>query len=87
MLQVTSTDFWDRTNIEGYGLVTIPLTPGCYDMVIPTWRPVGTVLSEMRRFFIGGGAEFEDLSDPSKMTRVHDVSLWILSLCCLLLPC
>ncbi|TPX47368.1 hypothetical protein SeLEV6574_g02706 [Synchytrium endobioticum] len=70
MVQVTSTDYWERTNTEGYGLVTIPLTAGCYDLLIPTWRPVGPLLSEIRRFFIGGGAEFEDILDQSKMTRV-----------------
>ncbi|TPX38104.1 hypothetical protein SmJEL517_g00106 [Synchytrium microbalum] len=69
LLQVTSTDFWDRTNVEGYGLATIPSTPGCYDIEVPTWRPVGTFISEMRRFFIGGGAEFEDIADQSKMTQ------------------
>ena len=37
--------------------------PGLHMLTIPTWRPVelGTV-AELRRFFIGGSPELEDLT-------------------------
>ena len=35
---------------------------GCYDdMIVETWRPI-LPTSEMRRYFIGGTPELEDLS-------------------------
>lgn len=37
--------------------------PGLHALTIPTWRPVelGTV-AELRRFFIGGSPELEDIT-------------------------
>uniref|UniRef100_F6YN29 MKS transition zone complex subunit 1 n=1 Tax=Monodelphis domestica TaxID=13616 RepID=F6YN29_MONDO len=61
--EVISLDFWQRYRIEGYGSIVLPSTPGTHTLTISTWRPVelGTV-SELRRFFIGGSLELEDLS-------------------------
>lgn len=49
--------------MEGYGSLVLPASPGVHVLTIPTWRPVelGTV-AEMRRFFIGGSPELEDLT-------------------------
>lgn len=36
---------------------------GTYDLTVPTWRPIGThVVDKMRRFFVGGAPEIEDVS-------------------------
>ncbi|XP_075710245.1 tectonic-like complex member MKS1 isoform X1 [Rhinoderma darwinii] len=61
--EVLSLDFWQRYRVEGYGSVVLPQTPGMHDITAQTWRPVeqGTV-SELRRFFIGGSPELEDLT-------------------------
>uniref|UniRef100_A0A5F9D4W5 MKS transition zone complex subunit 1 n=1 Tax=Oryctolagus cuniculus TaxID=9986 RepID=A0A5F9D4W5_RABIT len=61
--EVLSLDFWQRYRVEGYGAVVLPVTPGSYTLTVSTWRPVelGT-LAELRRFFIGGSLELEDLS-------------------------
>ncbi|XP_048374569.1 Meckel syndrome type 1 protein [Sphaerodactylus townsendi] len=61
--EVLSLDFWQRYRIEGYGFVVLPATPGAHTLTVSTWRPVepGTV-SELRRFFIGGSPELEDLT-------------------------
>uniref|UniRef100_G1R9L0 MKS transition zone complex subunit 1 n=1 Tax=Nomascus leucogenys TaxID=61853 RepID=G1R9L0_NOMLE len=61
--EVLSLDFWQRYRVEGYGAVVLPATPGSHTLTISTWRPVelGTV-AELRRFFIGGSLELEDLS-------------------------
>ncbi|XP_050181562.1 tectonic-like complex member MKS1 [Myiozetetes cayanensis] len=61
--EVLSLDFWQRYRVEGYGSLVLPASPGAHVLTIPTWRPVelGTV-AEMRRFFIGGSPELEDLS-------------------------
>ncbi|XP_056414614.1 tectonic-like complex member MKS1 [Hyla sarda] len=61
--EVLSLDFWQRYRVEGYGSVVLPQTPGMHNITAQTWRPVeqGTV-SELRRFFIGGSPELEDLT-------------------------
>ncbi|XP_063812223.1 tectonic-like complex member MKS1 isoform X2 [Pseudophryne corroboree] len=61
--EVLSLDFWQRYRVEGYGYVVLPQTPGMHILTRQTWRPVelGTV-SELRRFFIGGSPELEDLT-------------------------
>ncbi|KGL76243.1 Meckel syndrome type 1 protein, partial [Tinamus guttatus] len=61
--EVLSLDFWQRYRVEGYGSLVLPASPGLHTFTIPTWRPVelGTV-SELRRFFIGGSPELEDLT-------------------------
>uniref|UniRef100_A0A671PBL6 MKS transition zone complex subunit 1 n=1 Tax=Sinocyclocheilus anshuiensis TaxID=1608454 RepID=A0A671PBL6_9TELE len=61
--KVLSLDFWQRYRTEGYGFLVIPSTPGYHRMTCCTWRPLqsGTV-AELRRFFIGGAPELEDIS-------------------------
>ncbi|NWR81478.1 MKS1 protein, partial [Centropus unirufus] len=61
--EVLSLDFWQRYRVEGYGSLVLPASPGLHMLTVPTWRPVelGTV-AELRRFFIGGSPELEDLS-------------------------
>ncbi|XP_074079729.1 tectonic-like complex member MKS1 isoform X2 [Macrotis lagotis] len=62
-LEVISLDFWQRYRVEGYGSIVLPSKPGSHTITTSTWRPVelGT-LAELRRFFIGGSLELEDLS-------------------------
>uniref|UniRef100_A0A7N4P4P9 MKS transition zone complex subunit 1 n=1 Tax=Sarcophilus harrisii TaxID=9305 RepID=A0A7N4P4P9_SARHA len=62
-LEVISLDFWQRYRVEGYGSIVLPTAPGSHTITASTWRPVelGT-LAELRRFFIGGSLELEDLS-------------------------
>ncbi|NXT27594.1 MKS1 protein, partial [Syrrhaptes paradoxus] len=61
--EVLSLDFWERYRVEGYGSLVLPAFPGLHVLTIPTWRPVelGTV-AELRRFFIGGSPELEDIT-------------------------
>ncbi|XP_062486427.1 tectonic-like complex member MKS1 isoform X2 [Pezoporus occidentalis] len=61
--EVLSLDFWQRYRVEGYGSLVLPAFPGVHNFTIPTWRPVelGTV-AELRRFFIGGSPELEDIT-------------------------
>ncbi|XP_061231734.1 tectonic-like complex member MKS1 [Neopsephotus bourkii] len=61
--EVLSLDFWQRYRVEGYGSLVLPASPGVHNFTIPTWRPVelGTV-AELRRFFIGGSPELEDIT-------------------------
>ncbi|KAL6463375.1 hypothetical protein MHYP_G00277660 [Metynnis hypsauchen] len=62
--KVLSLDFWQRYRTEGYGYLVIPSTPGYHKVTCHTWRPLQTgTVAELRRFFIGGAPELEDISD------------------------
>ncbi|XP_070839951.1 tectonic-like complex member MKS1 isoform X2 [Chaetodon trifascialis] len=61
--KVLSLDSWQRYRTEGYGYLLFPATPGKHTVTCHTWRPLQTgTVSALRRFFIGGSAELEDLS-------------------------
>ncbi|XP_066551522.1 tectonic-like complex member MKS1 isoform X2 [Amia ocellicauda] len=61
--EVLSLGFWQRYRTEGYGYLVIPPTPGCHNLTCSTWRPVQpATVAELRRFFIGGAPELEDIS-------------------------
>lgn len=65
--QVMSLDFWERHRTEGYGHLLLPHLPGVFQQDVLTWRPLGHgVVSEMRRFFIGGSPELDDVTYSSK---------------------
>nr|XP_055188267.1 tectonic-like complex member MKS1 isoform X2 [Nyctereutes procyonoides] len=77
--EVLSLDFWQRYRVEGYGAMVLPATPGSHTLTVSTWRPMelGTV-AELRRFFIGGSLELEDLSYvriPGTFKGLHGVKL------------
>ena len=58
--QVNSLDYWDRHRCEGYGQLTLPTNPGSYKIELQTYRAIGSITDEMKRFFIGGGSTFSD---------------------------
>ncbi|KAJ6655713.1 hypothetical protein lerEdw1_004766 [Lerista edwardsae] len=61
--EVLSLDFWQRHRVEGYGFVVLPAVPGAHTVTSSSWRPVGPdACSELRRFFIGGSPELEDVT-------------------------
>ena len=57
-------DNWSRIRTEGYGFLTIPLEAGSYNnLKVVTWRPLtSSHVNEMKRYFVGGTPELEDLS-------------------------
>lgn len=61
--KVLSLDSWQRYRTEGYGYLLFPAAPGQHAVTCHTWRPLQTgTASALRRFFIGGSPELEDLS-------------------------
>ena len=62
--EVVSVDSWSRCRTEGYGFISLPMKAQNYEnILVDTWRPIkhGTQ-TEMRRYFIGGTPELEDLA-------------------------
>ncbi|OQV16266.1 Meckel syndrome type 1 protein [Hypsibius exemplaris] len=63
LIEVVSVDSWNRYRIEGYGYANIPESAGNETTIVHTWRPVGDgIISQLRRFFIGGCPELDDIS-------------------------
>ncbi|XP_049897410.1 Meckel syndrome type 1 protein isoform X1 [Epinephelus moara] len=61
--KVLSLDSWQRYRTEGYGYLLFPAVPGKHTITCHTWRPLQTgTISALKRFFIGGSPELEDLS-------------------------
>ena len=54
MFQVNSVDSWNRHRIQGYGFVRLPLEPGYHEIEIETWKPRGSMWSEIHGYFLGG---------------------------------
>ncbi|XP_072745516.1 tectonic-like complex member MKS1 [Anoplolepis gracilipes] len=62
LFSVASLDSWTRYRIEGYAALPIPMTSGTYKFKVPTWRAKGNIIDALRRFFIGGSYELEDIT-------------------------
>ncbi|KAJ3249242.1 Pleiotropic negative transcriptional regulator [Chytriomyces hyalinus] len=60
--EVCSMDCWDRNSVLGYGYVDVPRSPGCYDLSVPTWKPVTSPYAQMKSLLVGGSAELDDIT-------------------------
>ena len=63
MFQVNSVDEWGRNRIEGYGFLRLPIEPGYHELEIDTWRPRGSLMSEIHSFFLGGSVRILRLDE------------------------
>eukprot|EP00026_Physarum_polycephalum_P005295 Phypoly_transcript_05327.p1 GENE.Phypoly_transcript_05327~~Phypoly_transcript_05327.p1 ORF type:complete len:579 (+),score=81.21 Phypoly_transcript_05327:169-1905(+) len=57
---VHTQDYWDRHQVLGYGYALIPRTSGRCEIDISMWRPLGSVRSQLRSFFIGASPELHN---------------------------
>ena len=71
LLQVNSVDSWGRHRIEGYSFVRIPESPGYHKIEVETWRPRGSLYSEVHSFFLGGSIKIHKLTE---MVRTKYIS-------------
>lgn len=62
LLEVYDVNMWNRQKSVGYGFTHIPLTPGCYSINVPTWRPHVTDTSlQLHDFFLGLAPQIENI--------------------------
>ncbi|XP_032790948.1 Meckel syndrome type 1 protein [Daphnia magna] len=62
LLEVYDVNMWNRQKSVGYGFTHIPLTPGCYSIDVPTWRPHVTDTSlQLHDFFLGLAPQIENI--------------------------
>jgi len=66
-------DDWGRHRIEGYGFLRLPIQPGYHELEIETWRPRGSLMSEIHSFFLGGSVRILRLEELIR-TRHFDES-------------
>eukprot|EP01116_Phalansterium_solitarium_P002649 TRINITY_DN12798_c0_g1_i1.p1 TRINITY_DN12798_c0_g1~~TRINITY_DN12798_c0_g1_i1.p1 ORF type:complete len:177 (-),score=16.33 TRINITY_DN12798_c0_g1_i1:124-654(-) len=53
-VQVWHQDRFGRNELYGYGFCHLPTAPGQFDLEIVTWRPEGSLLEELKAYFLGG---------------------------------
>ena len=64
LFQVNSVDSWNRHRIEGYGFLRLPLEPGYHKGIeVDTWRPRGSLATEIHSFFLGGSVRVLKLEE------------------------
>lgn len=66
--QVNSLDRWGSHRVVGYGYQTLPCDAGEHELVISTWKPVGSIRSQLSSFFVGGSPALRDV----KMSGIPD---------------
>ena len=49
--------------MEGYGFVRFPAEPGYHKIEVETWRPRGSLQSEIHSFFLGGSIRIHKLEE------------------------
>ena len=54
LFQVNSVDSWNRYRIEGYGFLRLPFEDGFHEITVQTWKPKGSLNTEVHSFFLGG---------------------------------
>jgi hypothetical protein len=72
LLQVNSVDSWSRHRVEGYGFLRMPLEPGYHEVEIDTWRPRGSLFTEIHSFFLGGSVRILKLEELIRTRNIDE---------------
>jgi len=59
--QVNATNRWGMSGVVGYAFAHLPSTPGCHELELETWAPVGTLRDQKTAFFVGAGPALRDM--------------------------
>ncbi len=73
LMQVNSVDSWGRHRIEGYGYLTFPSEPGFYEQTVATWRPKGTLYTQIHSYFLGGSVRIIELENLLQSWHVDEL--------------
>jgi hypothetical protein len=65
-------DGWGRHRIEGYSFVRMPETAGYHKIEVETWRPRGSLNSEIHSFFLGGSIRIHKLQEMVRTKYVDE---------------
>ena len=53
-IEVRARDGYDRSDLAGYGLISLPRAPGIHQLNCHLWRPKGSLIDRISAYFIGG---------------------------------
>lgn len=60
---VFSKDKWDRHRVQGYAYMNLETRhAGCEDVVLPCWKPEGSLRAQETDFFLGGATRLADVT-------------------------
>lgn len=82
-LEVYHLDWLGRSHLFGYGLITLPTSPGRHTLDCYTWRPLGTLRDRFVQYFLGGGPQikYPDLIfSPEKRYRLSTEAMGVVTL-------
>jgi Meckel syndrome type 1 protein len=76
LLEVYDVNMWNRQKSVGYGFTHVPLTPGSYSIVIPTWRPyIKETSLQLREYFLGLAPQIENIQYAGFSNDVNKILL------------
>ncbi|XP_066256462.1 B9 domain-containing protein 2 [Euwallacea similis] len=81
-IEVYHLDWLGRAHLFGYGLVTIPTSPGHHILDCYTWRPIGSLRDRFVQFFLGGGPQIkypELIFSPDKRYRLSTEAMGVVT--------
>ncbi|KAJ8968379.1 hypothetical protein NQ314_002329 [Rhamnusium bicolor] len=58
-IEVYHLDWLGRAHLFGYGLITVPTSPGSHILDCYTWRPFGSLRERFTQYFLGGGLQLK----------------------------
>lgn len=67
-VEVWQQDDLGRSFLGGYGICTLPMTPGSHEIDVKLWRPVGTAVDGLTSKYIGGSPQLvtQDIVDKAQ---------------------
>ena len=69
---MNSVDNWGRHRIEGYTFVRLPKEAGYHQVEVETWRPRGSLESEIHSFFLGGSIRIHKLDEMVRTKYIDE---------------
>ena len=85
-IKLTSYDFWGVRRIVGYGSFQLPNETGKHTLVVNCWRPLKSLESRLRQWFLGGTDEIitnQALGYNSDCKKVSRIGLTTMNAGCL----
>jgi B9 domain-containing protein 2 len=69
IVQIWKLDSHGQQELAGYGFGHLPTVPGCHEMEVSTWRPLGHTHEEINSFFLGGSDSLKKDSFDAIFTK------------------
>ena len=80
LFEILAVGWWKRQRVIGYCALRIPFEAGMKNHLLPTWRLDEASLSRtshLRRYFIGGDGQIEDLRYIDSYNETNEVIIQI----------